>query len=413
MESQKPIPRLRGDLEIIPTSYQGAKAVLVRDFLGLIRDAVILQGDALWIVGLIDGKRTLRDIQLELVRMKGGVLVDAEVVGRVVQDLDFSYLLESARYLTAKKKTLADYLRLEVRPPSHAGVSYPAAPEALRAFLDSILAIPGKEEPGRAGDGTCGLVAPHIDLEVGKRVYASAYRSIRSARPRRILIMGTGHSLDDAYFGLTEKDYETPLGRVKTDRRAVRSLKKAGGKAVSPYDISHRREHSLEFQLLFLQHLFGSSFTVVPVLCGSFGPELSRNSCPSDLPDVAVFLAALRAWRDEDPDGTILIAAVDFSHIGPKFGHRERAASVLLEAKKHDQALIAALASADRRAFWAESRKAGDRFNVCGLSTLASIRDAFPEVRGRLLAYEFWNEEATQSAVSYAALALTADRRRR
>jgi predicted class III extradiol MEMO1 family dioxygenase len=82
---------------------------------------------------------------------------------------------------------------------------------------------------------------------------------------------------------------------------------------------------------------------------------------------------------------------------------------MLLEAKRHDHALIAALAAADIRAFWAESRKVGDRYNVCGFSTLASLLDAFPEVRGRLLDYEFWREEATESAVSYAAIALTAE----
>jgi predicted class III extradiol MEMO1 family dioxygenase len=103
---------------------------------------------------------------------------------------------------------------------------------------------------------------------------------------------------------------------------------------------------------------------------------------------------------------------VDFSHIGPKFGHRERAASVLLQAKKHDHALIGALAASDGRAFWEESRKIQDRYNVCGFSTLASLLDAFPEVKGRLVDYEFWREEATQSAVSYAAIVLTAERQK-
>src|SRR3990170_3455533 len=135
MKKEEPIPRVREDLEVIPTSYQGEKALLVRDFLGLIHDPVILQGDALRIVGLIDGKRTVRDIQLELVRLKSGVLVDAEAIGRLILELDSACLLQSGRYRSEKEKTLNDYLKLEVRPPSHAGVSYPARPEELRAFL--------------------------------------------------------------------------------------------------------------------------------------------------------------------------------------------------------------------------------------------------------------------------------------
>jgi hypothetical protein len=406
MNMRDPVPRLRQDLEVIPTSYQGEKAFVVRDYLGLIRDPVILQGDALDIVSLIDGARTIRDIQLELVRRKNGVLVEAEAVARLVRQLDSAFLLESGRYLSEKERTLADYLKLETRAAAHAGVSYPAAAEELGAYLDSILGSAGDGESGENPDGLCGLITPHIDLEAGKRVYAAAYRAIRSARPGRIWLIGTGHSLDNAYFGLTEKDFETPLGLAKTDRTAVRTLKKAGGKAVSPYDISHCREHSLEFQLIFLQRLFGSSFTIVPILCGSFGRDLARVSGPSEIPDVARFLDALRALWEAGPADALLIAAVDFSHIGPKFGHRERASSLLLEARNHDQALIGALAAADSRAFWEEGRKTGDRYNVCGFSTLASLLDVLPGVKGRLLDYEFWREEATQSAVSYAAIAL-------
>jgi hypothetical protein len=371
---------------------------------------VILQGDALQIVGLIDGTRTVRDIQLELVRLKNGVLVEAAAIAQLIRQLDSVFLLQSGRYFSERERKLADYRNLSIRAASHAGVSYPAAPEALRAYLDSILGNTGKQAPDETWDGLCGLVVPHIDLEVGKKVYAAAYRAIRSAKPGRIWLIGTGHSLDDAYFGLTEKDFETPLGLVKTDRSAIRSLKKAGGKAVSPYDIAHSREHSLEFQLVFLQHLFGSSFTIVPILCGSFGRDLDRVTGPSKIPDVAQFLAAFRSLWEEDPAGEFLIAAVDFSHIGPKFGHRQRASSLLLDAKKHDQALIASLTAADSRAFWEESRKTGDMYNVCGFSTLASLLDILPGMKGRLLDYEFWRDEATQSAVSYAAIVLRSDR---
>jgi AmmeMemoRadiSam system protein B len=410
MNKEDPIPPLREDLELLPTSHRGERVVVVRDFLGLVRDPVILRGDALQIVGLIDGKRSIRDIQLELIRLKNGLLVEADAIDRLIRELDSAFLLRSSRYESEKQKTLNEYLSLKVRPPSHAGVSYPDRPEELTAFLDSILGGAAGEATAGTCDGVCGLVAPHIDPEIGRRVYASAYRSIRRARPRRVLLLGTGHSLDDAYFALTEKDYRTPLGQVKTDRQAVRGLRKAGGKSVSRYDISHSREHSLEFQFVFLQHLFGSSFAAVPILCGSFGRDLDRVSRPSEIPDVAAFLEALRALWAEDPAGTLFVAAVDFSHIGPKFGHRERAASVLLEAKKHDHALIAALAAGDGRAFWAESRRTRDWYNVCGFSTLASLLDAVPRIKGRLVDYEFWKEEATQSAVSFAAIVLAAER---
>jgi AmmeMemoRadiSam system protein B len=406
MTNEESVPPIREDLEVIATSYRGEKALLVRDFLGLIRNPVILQGDVLNIVGLIDGKRTVRDIQFELIRLRRGVLVDAASVGRLILELDGACLLQSDHYRSERGKALRDYLRQEVRKSSHGDVSYPGRPEELHTFLETIMGSPDSEEKRKPREKIFGLVAPHIDLAIGKKVYAEAYGSIRWLRPGRVLLLGTGHSLADAYFSLTEKDYETPLGRVTTDREAVETLKRAGGKAVSEYDIHHRTEHSLEFQLVFLQHLFGPSFTAVPILSGSFVRDLTRVSRPSEIPDVEGFLAALRALWEEDPAGTLVVAGVDLSHIGPKFGHREVASSLLLEARTHDQALIAALSAGDGAAFWAESRKVRDRYNVCGFSTMAALLDAFPGVRGRLLDYEFWTEEATQSAVSYAAIVL-------
>ncbi len=397
------------DLEIVPTSYQGEKALLVRDFLGLIRDPVILQGDVLGLIGLIDGNRTIRDLQVEFIRQKRGVLVDCEFIEKFVRELDSAYLLQSRRYDEEKNRILSEYSRLEIRKPSHAGVSYPAHPADLKLYLDSVLkgAEGDKEESGWGR--IRGLVAPHIDLEVGKHVYGRAYRAIIGESPRRIFLFGTGHSLDDGFYSLTEKDFETPLGRVRTDKDLVRALKKAGGPVVSAYDISHRREHSLEFQVIFLQHLFGSSFSLVPILCGSFTSVLEGVSRASEVPGVGSFLEALRSLLDEDQGRDLIVAGVDFSHIGPKFGHGERAVSLLLEAREHDQSLLRAFCGADIQAFWAESRKVRDRYNVCGFPALASLLEILPGVRGHCLDYEFWKEEPTQSAVSFAAVVLAAD----
>ena len=82
---------------------------------------------------------------------------------------------------------------------------------------------------------------------------------------------------------------------------------------------------------------------------------------------------------------------------------------MLLEARAHDQSLLGAFCGADVRRFWAESRKVRDRYNVCGFPALASLLEILPGVRGRCLDYEFWKEEPTQSAVSYAAVILEDD----
>jgi AmmeMemoRadiSam system protein B len=409
MNKEGPVPRLREDLEIVSTSYQGERAVVVRDFLGLIQDPVVIQGDALSLLGLIDGKRTVRDIQVELVRFKQGVLVDTELISRIISQFDSAHLLQSQSYRREKERILSEYAGLKIRRPSHAGISYPAQPDQLGDYIDSILNDPGVEDSGKSWSRVLGLVAPHIDLDVGRKTYARAYRALRGQTPQRIFLLGTGHSHSEGFFCLTEKDFETPFGLVKTDRAAVRVLRRAGERAVSAHDISHRREHSLEFQLLFLQRLFGSSFSLVPVLCGSFAGELAGVCRPGEIPAVGEFLSALRSLWDEPGGSALVVSGVDFSHIGPKFGHRERAAVLLGEAKRHDLKLLDAFSRGDILGFWAEAKRVGDRYNVCGFSALAALLEILPEARSHVLDYDIWNEASTQSAVSFAALVLAAD----
>lgn len=400
----EPIPRLRTDLEIIPTTYQGHQACIVRDFLGLIQKPLLLQGEILNLLSLADGKHTVQDIQILFIRGGGGVFVSAEqIVGRFAE-LDRIYLLESDHYREGKRLLTDSYARLKVRAAAHAGESYPGTKSVLVPFLDSILDL-GGEAPGREdGGAVCALAAPHIDFRTGKNVYGQAYQAIRGLRPQKIILLGTGHSLEDGYFSLTTKDFATPLGRTPTDKASVEKLRRTGGKVVAPHDLAHRREHSLEFQVVFLQRLFGSDVPLVPVLCGSFAGKLAGVSRASEIPGVGDFLRALRTIVAEAGDRALVVAGIDFSHIGPKFGHHQRAASMLAEAKRHDQALIEACAAGDAEAFWAESKKVKDRYNVCGFSSLACLLEILPGARGTCLGYDFWQEDETQSAVSFAAI---------
>jgi MEMO1 family protein len=413
MEKERSVLRRREDLEVIPTSYEGSAAFLVRDYLGLVPEPVLLQGEAAELFALLDGRRTVRDIQIALVRSRGGRLVDSGLLEQLIREFDSVGLLQSAGYEAKRSALLADYARLEVREPSHAGTAYPAEPGRLRSYLNSILEGGNEPAPGGRHLPALALVAPHIDLETGKKVYASAYRALVGSKPRRVILLGTGHTLEDGVFSLTDKDFVTPLGRVSTDRQAVARLRSAGDGCLSSSDIPHRREHSIEFELIFLQHVIGAPFSLVPILCGSVSQHLEQAPRPAAIPGVAGVLSELRRLREEDPEGTLFVAGVDLSHIGPKFGHRERAAVLLLDAKAHDRALLRAFAAGDALAFWAESRRVGDRYNVCGLSALAFLLEVLPGAAGALLAYDFWMEEPTQSAVSFAAAVLRADRDQR
>ena len=394
-------------MEIFSTYHQGQKALVVKDALGLIKNPVVLQGQILDFIGLIDGKRTPRDIQLELIRQRNGVFVSVEDIQSLLSKLDSLFLLDSDHYRDTINKIFTDYNQQPVRAAVLAGQVYPGSIDALNKYLDSFF----PEAPGVSVDKSdkkvSALIAPHIDLSVGKKVYSQAYTAVKEAFPRTVVLLGTGHSLHHSYFSLTEKDFETPLGLVKTEKPFIRKLREASEEVVTLHDIDHRNEHSIEFQLIFLQHLFGSDFSLVPVLCGSLHNALAAFSRASEIPGVNGFLSELRKLIEKKGSDVLVVAGVDFSHIGPKFGHSFQASSLISGARDHDMRLIDAICRGDTLGFWAEAKKVGNRYNVCGFSSIACLLEILPGSVGQCLGYDFWEEEETQSAVSFAAITLS------
>ncbi|UCE39764.1 MAG: AmmeMemoRadiSam system protein B [Candidatus Aminicenantes bacterium] len=408
---EKKVPRLRTDIDIIPSSYQGEKVFLVKDFLGLIPQPVLLRGAALQLIGLIDGMRSIQDIQVELIRLQRGVFVRGEDVEDMISQLDKAFLIDSHNYRRGKKKIIEEYRQRQIREACLAGTAYPDNPDELAPYIQSILDTENGQPNTFGWEEISAIVAPHIDLDIGKKVYAKAYQVVKGLSPERILLLGTGHHLSESYISLTTKDFVTPFGQVKTDRDEVEKLKeKCSPEIIAPNDIHHKNEHSLEFQILFLQHMFGNGFRLMPVLCGSLHKEMRHYSKPEEIPGMSDFISGLRLYlgdRDKKKSA-LIVAGVDFSHIGPKFGHREPATSLLLEAKEHDSSLLDAICQGDVTAFWAEVWKENNKYNVCGFSTLALLLELLSGRTGCVLGYDFWMEEATQSAVSYAALAFPA-----
>lgn len=401
---------MRTDIDVIPTVYQGEKVLIVKDFLGLIPQPIMLRGVVLQLIGLMDGNRSVRDIQLELVRMQGGVFISSEDIEGMIAQLDKAFLIDNEHYQLEKNRIVQDYARNKMRSAALAGKSYPGEPDKLAPYIQSILDCAEAQPDAFERKRIAAVVAPHIDLDVGRKIYARAYQVLREFSPKKILLLGTGHNLQDSFFSLTAKDYVTPLGRAKTERDWVERLKNICPPGIiAPHDIDHKNEHSLEFQVLFLQYLFGDGVKILPILCGSFHKVLHRFSRPGEIPGMPDFISGLQHFLAEEGGSVLVVAGVDFSHIGPKFGHRQPASSMIQEAKKHDRSLLDAICCGDVQTFWSEVQGVNNRYNVCGFSTLALLLELIPGRTGHMLGYEFWMEEATQSAVSFAALAFPAE----
>jgi MEMO1 family protein len=184
----------------------------------------------------------------------------------------------------------------EIRPPAFAGQFYPADPAALRAALEGFMkdALPARV------DGTVALVVPHAGYIYSGQIAADAYRQAAAAPVETVVILGTNHT-SGAFRRVSVYDgegYRTPLGVARVDRDLAAALVKEGG---GVFDASlHEREHSVEVQVPFVQHVFPGA-AIVPVVVGSSDPESCRRFGRA--------LAARVAGRR-----VLIVASSDLSH---------------------------------------------------------------------------------------------------
>ena len=378
--------------------------ILVRDRLELVPYGAGVPAGLLPVLALMDGARSLADLAAEVTAMQGGRLVTPDDLRPLVTELDASGLLDSPRYQEKKAAMAAAFAARTVREPVFAGQAYPEAPDKLPAYLDDVLAA--APDTSRPSPPFSAVIAPHIDPEAGRTGYAAAYGALRQAAPRRVVVLGVGHQLINGLYCLTDKAFATPLGEVPADTAAISRLRQAGGACVDPAELPHRAEHSVEFQAVFLRHVLSAvPFAMVPVLCGSPIGVLPAYSRQAFLDYAGPFLAALREIVRE-PD-TLVVAGVDFCHIGLKFGHTEPADGLEAAAMAHDQALLSALSRGDAEGFWTESARVEDTYNVCGFTALATLAEVLPPASMSLLCHDIMREPGTQSAVTFAAATFT------
>jgi MEMO1 family protein len=390
---------------------RGGETVLgLRDPEGLF-DGVLLASPALAsLLPLLDGERTPTEVASEWARRTGGSLPLEECL-EVLADLDARLLLEGDAVDAARARALAVWRALPARPPACAGNSYPADRAACEAFLaECEAAAAAPVVPA----GTFAVLAPHIDLRGGGACHGAAARALAACDADTFVILGTAHAAIRRPFALTAHDFDTPIGRVATDRAIVERLARRGGGSLLSDELAHRTEHSVEFQALWLAHaLRERPVKIVPVLVGSIAEAIRAQRSPGADPAVADFVAALRELAAEAGRRVAVVASVDLAHVGPRYGDdRPVDAATLAATMAGDRPLLDAAARGDAEA-WARALSAErDRRNVCGAAPtyvfLAAI--AGEGVRGTLLRHDEWRiDPETRSHVSFAAMAFARD----
>jgi len=220
-----------------------------------------------------------------------------------------------------------------------------------------------------------------------------------------VVVLGTGHQLFGDAVALTRKHYETPLGRVTCDTAFVDALAARLGDAAYHGELAHRDEHSIEFTALYLRHRLGDRpFSIVPVVCGGFHALVDDGRTPREDAAFEAFVRALRETLAARGGDTLVVAAVDLSHVGPRFGDSAVDEHARHEVEEVDRAALAAALRGDADGWFGAIAEQQDVTRICGFApTYALLRVAEPGA-GRLLAYQ-QSAEPDSTVVSVAAIA--------
>jgi len=406
-------PKIR-PVEAFPVEQQGQTYVALRDPAGIAPNPILIGMGAYFLVTLCDGNNTLLDLQAAFTR-RFGDLLPSDQLKQLIEALDQGFFLDSPRYAERVREIHEEFARAPQRPAALAGLAYENDPVKLREEIAAYFRRPGApgEIPSPRNDGPAlsGLISPHIDPRRGGAAYAHAYGELLTReRPELVVILGTSHyGMGPELFTATRKDYLTPLGAVATDVEFIERLAARYQQGdLFARELLHRNEHSIEFQALFLAWALGvAGYRIVPILVGSFHEMVASGETPSGDARVGGFLEALQAELGAEKRRVIVLAGVDFAHVGKKFGDNFSADERIAQwVKSEDLALIENIKRGDPDGFFADVIKDRDARKICGLSPMYTQLELLRDHPARLLMHDVAMEPQTESAVSFASIAI-------
>lgn len=389
----------------------GALALMLRDSEGVAPAAIMVRRELAPVVARFDGRRTAQQIATELAPR---VAVDTATIERLAAELDAALFLDSPSFRAKKADLARRFGEAAVRPASHAGGAYHADPRELAGYLDGECIGRAPPPPVRRARRLRAVCAPHMDLWRAAVGYGHAYRALGAALADgcadvdTFFVLGTSHAPMRRPFAVCDKAFATPLGELPPDREAVLELSKGSRFDVFADAYNHKGEHSVEFQVVFLQHLLrGRPARIVPILCG-LGDAQVRGRDPTLDGDAESFLRALTAAVAARGRRAMVVAGADLAHVGPRFGDprpldaRERQG---LEAR--DGATLERVVAGDARGFFEHAVADLDTRRLCGVGPIYTmIRALDGGTEADLLNYEQCVDPHEGSIVSHASLAL-------
>jgi len=412
-------PRLRPGLAAA-RDERDPFAIILFDQLRISRQHLRLSAREFTWLQWLDGTNSLRDVQTITMRNGGGELLPIEPLAKLVERLEAALFLDGPRF--------AERLTGPIREPACVGC-YSADPDDLRVQLDGYFTAPGgpgkpSEEWGVRSEekkhssslliphaSLRAILAPHIDYARGGLTYAWGYKELAERCGADLFVIVATSHYSPARFTLSRQDFKTPLGIVPTDRQYVDRIVAHYGDDLFDDPFAHLPEHSIELEVVFLQHLFGRHrpIRIVPLLVGSFADCVETGTDPASMSDIARMVEALRRAEAECPEPVCYVISGDLAHVGPKFGDPgPLKAPFLAESRTRDQGIMERAVAADPDGLFRLIAAEGDARRICGMPPTWTVLQAIRPTSGRVLHYDQYVHPRGAESVSFASAAFYA-----
>jgi AmmeMemoRadiSam system protein B len=389
-------PKIRW-IEALPFSKEGKEMILLRDPEGIAEQPLIVSREGAFVVSLMDGTRSLRDIQAECMRTLGSLVYREELEG-IVNILDAHLLLASERFAGFSAELRRGYEAAPLREPFLAGKSYPSNRKDLLAYLDEMFRHP--EPVKEPGHNITGILAPHIDYARGREVYQEVYRHLRVLDKPLIVIFGTCHHPTEKIWNISLKDFSTPLDRIPVSPELAHFMRTDSVLRDYVREWPHRNEHSIELQLPLLQFAVHADFEILPILTGSMH-EYVEGIKGIDDGEIEDITGSLRVLLEKYGKPYLILSGADLAHIGAQFGDNyELDVTTLARSKGKDMAMLEPVASVDGERFFHVVRQERDKRRICGLAPIFFQLKLLSGNRCEVVSYRQWTDG--QSSVSFA-----------
>jgi AmmeMemoRadiSam system protein B len=351
-----------------------------------------------------DGAHTSLDLREYLVGATGELEI-GQIEQHLLDTLSTAGFLEDEAFLRRKEEAERAFANAPFREPFHAGSGYPdEKSELIRTFNEYMAGAPSLPAPP---EKLIAIAAPHVSPFGGVDAYRAAYSVLSpSDADRTFVILGTSHYGAPDRLGLTRKPFVTPFGETIPDLPLIDEILTKSGDAAAMEDYCHSIEHSIEFQVVFLQHLFGPNIRIVPILCGSYANSIYRGGAPESNDHVNRMLGSIGEIAAREGNRLLWVLGIDMAHMGRRYGDPFSALAgrgEMEEVARRDRARIDRMESGDSRGFWDLVQENHDDLKWCGSAPIYTFLKAVPQARGHILHYQQWNID-DQSVVSFAGM---------